>query len=143
MILRQYLHAEPAIAVSYIVGCGGKAACIVVDPVAEPRFYLDAAAGLAMRIVCVLDTHVHADHRSTGRELADQAGASYALHESAGARFEHRQLRDGEEIQIGNVLARVLHLTGHTPEHIGLLVTDRTRSAEPWCVAHGAHADGR
>ena len=31
----------------------------------------------------------------------------------------------------------MLHLPGHTPEHIGLLVTDRTRGSEPWLVLTG------
>lgn len=49
MILRQFLHTSPAIAAS---------------------FYLDAAAALGMQIRSVIDTHVHADHVSTGRALA-------------------------------------------------------------------------
>ena len=137
MILRQYLHSQPSIAASYIVGCGGKATCIVVDPVAAPSFYLSAAVELAMAIGWVIDTHVHADHVSTGRALAAEAGARYGLHQSSGARFPHQQLRDGERLEVGNVLVEVMHLPGHTPEHLGLLVSDRTRSPEPWCVLTG------
>ncbi len=137
MILRQYLHTSPAVAASYLLGCGGKGKCIVVDPAAEPQVYIDAAAELAMRIEWVIDTHVHADHHSTGRSLAAAAGAEYALHESAGAQFPHRSLREGEELEIGNVRVKVMHLPGHTPEHLGLLVTDRTRSTDPWCVLTG------
>jgi glyoxylase-like metal-dependent hydrolase (beta-lactamase superfamily II) len=137
MILRQFLHTSPVVAASYLLGCGGKGRCIVVDPVAEPQVYLDAAAEQGMRIEWVIDTHVHADHHSTGRGLAAAAGAHYALHESSGARFSHRALGDGEEVEIGNVRVKVWHLPGHTPEHLGLLVTDRTRSGEPWCVLTG------
>jgi hydroxyacylglutathione hydrolase len=137
MILRQYLHTSPAVAASYLLGCGGKGRCIVVDPTAEPQVYLDAATEMGMRIEWVIDTHVHADHHSTGRSLAAAAGAEYALHERAGAQFPHRSLHDGEELEIGNVLVRVMHLPGHTPEHLGLLVTDRTRSRDPWCVLTG------
>lgn len=67
MILRQYLHEEPVVAISYLLGCGGKGLGVVVDPVAEPRFYLEEAGRLGLRIAYVLDTHVHADHISTGR----------------------------------------------------------------------------
>jgi hydroxyacylglutathione hydrolase len=38
---------------------------------------------------------------------------------------------------MGNVTIRVLHTPGHTPEHISLIVTDRTRSTEPWFVLTG------
>jgi glyoxylase-like metal-dependent hydrolase (beta-lactamase superfamily II) len=44
---------------------------------------------------------------------------------------------DGDRLEIGNVQLQVLHLPGHTPEHIGLLVTDRTRGSEPWLVLTG------
>ncbi len=43
MILRQLLHSEPTIAVSYLFGCGGNQAGEVVDPVDPPAFYLRAA----------------------------------------------------------------------------------------------------
>src|SRR5262249_2197828 len=44
---------------------------------------------------------------------------------------------DDEELSIGNVAIRVLHTPGHTPEHVSLLVTDRTRGAAPWFVLTG------
>jgi glyoxylase-like metal-dependent hydrolase (beta-lactamase superfamily II) len=46
-------------------------------------------------------------------------------------------VRDGEVLELGNVTIEVLHTPGHTPEHISLLVTDRTRAEEPWFVLTG------
>jgi hydroxyacylglutathione hydrolase len=40
-------------------------------------------------------------------------------------------------LELGNVSAKVLHTPGHTPEHIALIVTDHTRSDEPWFVLTG------
>ena len=137
MILRQYLHTEPVIAASYLFGCGGHAAGAVVDPVGEPERYLEAAAAGGLRLRYVIDTHVHADHLSAGRELAEAAGAEYILHASAGARFPFRAVEDGDVLPLGNVEARVLHVPGHTPEHLALVVTDRTRGPEPWFVLTG------
>ena len=137
MIIRQLLHTEPVVAASYFVGCGGKQVGIVVDPVDEPRVYLDIAARTATRIRYVVDTHVHADHRSTGRALAAEAGAEYVLHADVDARFPFRGVRDGDRLEIGNVVAEVWHVPGHTPEHIALVVSDRTRAAEPWLVFTG------
>jgi hydroxyacylglutathione hydrolase len=137
MILRQYLHTQPVVAASYLFGCGSKRSACVVDPVAEPELYLSAAAELGMDIRCVVDTHVHADHLSTGSALARRAGAPYLLHASAGASLPHEAVADGQRIELGNTLAQVLHLPGHTPEHIGLLVSDRVRSSEPWFVITG------
>lgn len=137
MILRQYLHTEPAVAASYLFGCGGQAVGAIVDPIADPDFYLRAAEDAGMRIRFVVDSHVHADHLSTGRELAKLAAAEYVLHADAGAAFTFHGVRDGDRLPLGNVIAEVAHLPGHTPEHIALLVTDSTRSDEPWLAFTG------
>ena len=137
MIVRQMLHSNPVVAASYFVACGGKQAAIVIDPIDDPRRYLDIAAETNTRIQHVIDTHVHADHVSTGYALAIEAGARYVLHADVDARFPFHGARDGDRIEIGNVLVDVWHVPGHTPEHIALVVTDRTRAAEPWLVFSG------
>ncbi len=136
MILRQFLHADP-VGVSYLFGCGGKASAAVVDPVGEIAPYLQAAKDTGMRILYVVDTHIHADHVSAGRRLAEAAGAQYVLFAGADASPEFHGARDGDVLPLGNVTAQVLHVPGHTPEHICLLVTDRTRAEEPWFVLTG------
>ncbi len=136
MILRQFLHSEP-VAISYLFGCGGRASCAVVDPVGAIEPYLRVADETGMRILAVVDTHVHADHRSAGLALASAAGAEYVLHASADVAFPFRGVKDGECLPFGNVVADVLHTPGHTPEHLCLIVTDRTRTEEPWFVLTG------
>jgi hydroxyacylglutathione hydrolase len=136
MILRQFLHSDP-VGISYLFGCGGKATGAVVDPVGDIQPYLQAADNAGMRIHYVIDTHVHADHLSAGRELAAAAGAEYVLSTEAGVSFPHKGVRDGDILPLGNVSATVLHTPGHTPEHICILVTDRTRANEPWFVFTG------
>ncbi|EQD63891.1 beta-lactamase domain-containing protein, partial [mine drainage metagenome] len=136
MMLRQFLHTDP-VAVSYLLGCAGKGAAAIVDPVYPIEPYLDAARVAGTPIRLVIDTHLHADHRSAGRELASSTGADYALHASAETGFAFRGLKHGERIELGNVALDVLHTPGHTPEHLCLLVTDRTRAQDPWCVLTG------
>lgn len=136
MILRQFLHTDP-IAVSYLFGCGGHEAGAVVDPVGEVAPYLRAADETGLRIRFVIDTHLHADHRSAGCALARAAGAEYVLHNSAEVDFAVRGTTDGERLALGNVVIDVWHTPGHTPEHISLLVSDRTRADEPWFVLTG------
>jgi hydroxyacylglutathione hydrolase len=48
-----------------------------------------------MRITHVIDTHVHADHRSGGPALAKKVGAAYCLHESADVALPFEPLHDG------------------------------------------------
>jgi hydroxyacylglutathione hydrolase len=136
MILRQYLHADP-VAASYLFGCGGRAVAAVVDPLGDNALYLEAADKTGMRVLYVIDTHVHADHVSSGRDLASAVGAEYVLFADAEVAFPFRGVRDGEVLELGNVSIKVLHTPGHTPEHISLLATDRTRSNEPWFLLTG------
>jgi hydroxyacylglutathione hydrolase len=136
MVLRQFLHTNP-VGISYLFGCGGKAAAAVVDPAGEIAPYLDGARETGMQIHYVIDTHIHADHLSAGRRLAGATGAEYVLFAEADAAPPFRGVRDHEVLELGNVTAEVLHTPGHTPEHISLLVTDRTRSKEPWFVLTG------
>src|SRR5688572_5395995 len=120
MILRQFLHSDP-VAASYLFGCGGKASAAVIDPVGDIAPYLGAAQATGMRILFVVDTHIHADHVSSGRTLAQATGAEYVLFEGADAGFRFRGVRDGDVLALGNVSITVMHTPGHTPEHISLL----------------------
>ena len=137
MILRQYLHTHPVIAASYLFGCGGRAIGAVVDPLEDIEHYLRDSEALGLPIRYVIDTHVHADHISGGRSLAETAGAQYVLFAGAEARYPFRGVKDGDVLELGNVSARILHTPGHTPEHIALVVTDRTRGPEPWFLLTG------
>jgi glyoxylase-like metal-dependent hydrolase (beta-lactamase superfamily II) len=136
MILRQYLHTDP-VAASYLFGCGGRAVGAVVDPVGDIAPYLATAEATGLKLRYVADTHLHADHISGGRALAEAAGAEYVLFAGADARFPFKGVSDGEVLELGNVTMTVMHTPGHTPEHVSFLVTDRTRSSEPWFVLTG------
>ena len=107
------------------------------DPIEQIEPYLRVSEEAGMKIRYVIDTHVHADHVSGARRLAEATGADYVLHESAGARFRFRGVKDNEELDLGNVRIRVLHTPGHTPEHIALVVTDKTRGPDPWFLLSG------
>jgi glyoxylase-like metal-dependent hydrolase (beta-lactamase superfamily II) len=123
---------------AYVFGCGGLGLCAVVDPhERDVEAYAALAASKGMRITHVIDTHVHADHPSGGAALAKTTGAAYCLHESADVSMPFVPLRHGQEIELGNTRARVLHTPGHTPESICLLVTDLRRGTDPWFVLTG------
>ena len=109
MILRQYLHVDP-VAASDLFGCGGRAAAAVVDPIGEIGPYIDAADETGMRILYVIDTHLHADHISSGRDLARATGADYVLFADAQVAFPFRGVRDGEILAF-----EILHSPGHRP----------------------------
>jgi hydroxyacylglutathione hydrolase len=137
MIFRPFYHFATGCAGS-VFGCGTLGVCVAVEIREED---VEAASTFAaskdMRITHVIDTHVHADHRSGGVALASGAGASYCLHESAAVAMPFLPLRDGEEIELGNTRVRVLHAPGHSPESVSLVVTDLKRGADPWFVLTG------
>ena len=137
MIFKPYYYFETGCA-AYLFGCGGLGKCAVVDAHEEDiDAYMAFAASKGMRITYVMDTHVHADHRSGGPALAKKAAAHYCLHESANVAFPFVPLRDCQDIELGNTRITVLHTPGHTPESVCLVVTDLRRGTEPWFVLTG------
>lgn len=137
MIFRPFHRFETGCA-AYVFGCGGQGIACVVDPQeSDVDAYIDFATSKGMRITHVFDTHVHADHRSGGRTLAARTAATYCLHRSADVGFAFEPLDDGQVIELGNTIVRVLHTPGHSPESICLVVSDLRRGPEPWFVCTG------
>ena len=120
---------------SYLIGSEGEAA--VVDPQRDVQQYLDAATARGLTIKYVLETHLHADFVSGHRELAAKSGAEIVFGWRAGAEFEHRAVRDGDELRVGAVVLRALETPGHTPEGISWLVIDTADSDAPRKVLTG------
>lgn len=138
MFFRQLLAKDATL--SYFFGCGSCHAGVAIDPVlGDEQWFIDEAAKQDVKITHVIDTHVHADHFSGGRKLAELTGAKYCLHESNAARVKYafEPLKDGQRIEVGNVYVDVLHTPGHTPDSICLLVTDKRRTETPWFVLTG------
>jgi glyoxylase-like metal-dependent hydrolase (beta-lactamase superfamily II)/rhodanese-related sulfurtransferase len=137
MIFQQLLNEESG-CLSYIIGCGEAGEAVVVDPgrdrVGE---YVRFARKKGLRINRILETHTHADHISGNRELAALTKSQILVHHAAGTAFEHVDVRDGDDIDVGRVRLKVLHTPGHTPDSICLLVTDRSRGDQPWFVLTG------
>jgi glyoxylase-like metal-dependent hydrolase (beta-lactamase superfamily II) len=137
MIFKPYYQFETGCA-AYLLGCGTLGKCAVVDAhERDVESYQKFASAKGMRITHVIDTHVHADHRSAGPALARSVGASYCLHASADVHIPFEPLRHGQQIELGNTRIRVLHTPGHTPESICMVVTDLRRGTEPWFVLTG------
>jgi hydroxyacylglutathione hydrolase len=131
MIFRPYYYFETGCA-AHVFGCGTWGSCAVVDAHGQDIAAYEAfAASKGMKITHVIDTHIHADHRSVGLALSQNTGALYCLHESAQVHFPFQRLRDGQVLDLGNTRLQVLHTPGHTPASICLLVTDFKRGREP------------
>jgi hydroxyacylglutathione hydrolase len=137
MFFRQFLNDETACA-SYLFGCKSHAKFAVVDPHMDlVDHYVAAAAAQGIPIVAVLETHVQADHVSGLPALVERTGATAYLPEGAGVEFAHEALSDGEVLTLGNTDVQAVATPGHATAHHAYLVTDHTRSEEPWFVLSG------
>ena len=122
---------------SYLIGCEAEGVAAVIDPDRNVKKYLEVATARGLKITHIIETHLHADHVSGNTDLTARTSADIYLHEASGAEFEHKPLRDGEIITLGNIRLKVVHTPGHTPESITLLVSDTTRAEEPWLALTG------
>jgi glyoxylase-like metal-dependent hydrolase (beta-lactamase superfamily II)/rhodanese-related sulfurtransferase len=104
---------------SYIMSSGKEA--FVVDASLQPDVYLGVAERLGLRIRYVLDTHVHADHLSRSKLLAEAARAELLLPEQDRVHFHYRAIRPGDVIEVGSVRVEAIHTPGHTMESMCFL----------------------
>ncbi len=135
MYFKQILNERCGCA-SYLVACQtGEAA--VVDPAIDIAEYEALLQERGLRLRCVIDTHVHADHVSGARRLAAKYGAPLCMHESAQVTYPFQPLSDGQELDLGQLRLRVVHTPGHRPELISILIVNPPRSPEPSMVLTG------
>ncbi|MDX6472924.1 MAG: hypothetical protein QOK22_1740 [Gaiellaceae bacterium] len=134
MLFRQLVD-EDLLCASYVVADGGDA--VVIDAGLSIERYLSLARAHELTIRHVIETHVHADHVSGAQILADATGATIYLPGGADARYAHRELAEGDAVEVGSVTLTALATPGHRPEHIALVVTDRSRSTAPCLVLTG------
>jgi glyoxylase-like metal-dependent hydrolase (beta-lactamase superfamily II) len=101
---------------SYMVVSNGEAA--LIDATRMTDIYLDFAEGMKAKITHVFDTHLHADHISGGRKIAEKTGATYWLppKDANEVTFEYQPLEDGNNLTIGNtsISIQALYSPGHT-----------------------------
>ena len=136
MLFRQFVDDDLGCA-SYLIGDEQAGTAVVVDPAYAIEQYLEAAERHEVELVCVLETHTHADHVSGHGRLALEHGVPVRIHADAGAAYEHEPLVDGAEVATGDVVLRTIHTPGHRPEHCAFAVVDRSRANEPWLVLTG------
>ncbi|HXH95957.1 MAG TPA: MBL fold metallo-hydrolase, partial [Gaiellaceae bacterium] len=108
MLFRQFVDDDLGCA-SYLVGDEQAGIAAAVDPPYAIERLVAEAERQGVRLVVVLETHTHADHVSGHGRLALEHGLPVRVHEAAGATFPHEPLRDGTEVEIGNVVLRTLH----------------------------------
>lgn len=105
---------------SYLIGSQDEA--MVIDAALGPELYLDLAQSRGWSITAVLDTHIHADHLSRSRLLAERSGATVYLPDQERVRYPFAALRDGSTINIGAAALTAIQTPGHTLESMSYLL---------------------
>lgn len=110
---------------SYFVTSGGEA--LVVDPSRFIDQYTAFAEAQGVKITHIVDSHLHADHITGGRELAEKTGAKYYLMKSEGAVFDFEPLEQHDKIEFANIKLEVLAVKtpGHTPGSVSFFVNQK------------------
>jgi hydroxyacylglutathione hydrolase len=137
MILKQYYLGCLAHA-SYLIADEGTHHAAVVDPHLDIDQYIEDAKEQNLVIRHVFLTHFHADFIAGHLELRDRTGAEIYLGAQAHAEYPFVPMKDGDVLELGNVLLKVLETPGHTPESISIVVYDLQKSAlQPEAVLTG------
>lgn len=100
---------------------------LIVDPARFTDEYIEAAKAEGAKITHIVDSHLHADHLSGGKELADLTGGSYYLMKSEGAVFDFKPFEDHEKIEFKDIELEVLAVKtpGHTPGSVSFFVNKK------------------
>lgn len=110
---------------SYMVVSDGEA--LIVDPARFIDRYIDEASKLNAKITHIVDSHLHADHISGGKQLAEKVDGKYYLMKSEGAVFDFEHLENYEKIEFSNITVEVLAVKtpGHTPGSVSFFVNNK------------------
>jgi hydroxyacylglutathione hydrolase len=122
MLVKQFVDQDLGNS-SYLVASEVTGRAIIIDPQRDVDRYLQVAEGLGLRLAYALDTHLHADFVSGGRELAGRAGLPFGASAESGLAFDHLPLAEGDQLRLDDLTIGVLATPGHSPEHITYSLT--------------------
>ncbi|HEY9198816.1 MAG TPA: rhodanese-like domain-containing protein [Gammaproteobacteria bacterium] len=136
MIFKQFY--EPSLGhASYLLGSETTGEALVLDVRRDVDDYFDYARSQHLRIAYAADTHQHNDYLTGITQLESKSPLELLSGARAELGYRTRPLEDGERLSMGEIEFETLHTPGHTPEHISLLVRDKSRGEEPVLLLSG------
>lgn len=110
---------------SYLIESDGEAA--VVDASRMTATYEQFAREKGLKITRVIDTHLHADHISGGKALADSTDATYYLppDDAEEVVFDFEPLTDGMKLEVGSAVIEAVYSPGHTIGSTTFVIDDK------------------
>jgi hydroxyacylglutathione hydrolase len=113
---------------SYLVV--GVETAIVVDPQRDIDRVLTMLEKHTVRLVYVLETHIHNDYVTGGLDLARRTGAQYVMSADDDVSFDRTPVREGDVLTAGDLRVRALHTPGHTFHHLSYVLEDAQGNPE-------------
>ena len=111
---------------TYIISSGEGREALIIDPVIEhTNEYLKILEKLKLKLVKVIDTHIHADHITGLNELSKQTNCSKIMGEHSASEVIDIKVKDNEKINIEKIELKAMYTPGHTDCSYSYLMNDR------------------
>jgi len=142
MLFRQFFDTTSSTYTYLIANKKGAEACII-DPVLEhTENYLKTIKDLGLKLVKVIDTHVHADHISGISKLRDKTQCITCMGKSQNAsEIVSMEVNDNEKFKIGDLELRALFTPGHTDDSYCFLLDDKIFTGDTLLIGGTGRTD--
>ena len=122
MIFKQVFDKESSTYTYVIASAEGREA-LIIDPVLENvDSYIKLLSELNLKLVKVIDTHIHADHVTAAAKLKDITQCSTIMGEHTPAETVEIKVKDDEYINLDNLKIRAMYTPGHTSDSYSFLM---------------------
>ena len=111
---------------TYILSSGKGREALIIDPVLEHTDqYLNLLNKLELKLVKVIDTHIHADHITGLNELSERTSCTKIMGENSKSEVVDLRVKEDENVKIDNINLKVMYTPGHTDCSYSYLMNDR------------------
>ena len=125
MIFKQ-LFDEKSSTYTYIIASNKGREALIIDPVIEKtEVYLNELKELNLKLVKVIDTHIHADHITALNELHKRTSCTKIMGEHSKSEVVDIKVKEGEKIKIDHLELSAIYTPGHTDCSYSFLMKDR------------------
>ena len=111
---------------TYIISSGKGREALIIDPVIEHTDkYIEVLKNLELKLVKVIDTHIHADHVTGLNELNKRTNCTRIMGEKSKSEVIDLRIKDSEKINVENIELKAIYTPGHTDCSYSYLMNDR------------------
>ena len=127
---------------TYIISSGKGREALIIDPVIESTDkYIKILKNLDLKLVKVIDTHIHADHISGLNELSKKTKCSKIMGENSGSEVLDIRVKENEKIKIENIELISMYTPGHTDCSYSFLMSDRVFTGDTLLINSTGRTD--